>query len=206
MKATATATKLKKQLLFTDEDRIRQSLDQANKTLEDFNLFILNAERVLRYKFTPDEKVLLLTHGEDLIKSKVKEWSPFKNSSEDFNLEAMGMLEVKDVYQMFRNKSGAWKTFKFELNEKGFFYLTENDIQKIKDSFTYYTQNDKQNEALTIAENIAKSINTAIDAKLVNEYNVKGIVNISYIVSYLPNQATGRLEVIPNYSYIKSLN
>jgi hypothetical protein len=177
-----TQKQFKKEFLFTDNERATAYLAEAERAKEDLNLFILNAERVLRLKFTRDERQLLKVDGFNFIKERVKNMSPFPNSSEVFNLEAMGMTEVLDVYSYYNQNAPRWNNYKFELNDKNFFEITEAERQKIIESNSFYTQNEKQNHALRLAKELEKNFLEAEKEGYLNYYNRKVISKVTNLL------------------------
>jgi len=152
-----------KRFLYNDEKKAESLLNEAEQAKENLNLFISNAERVMRTEFSKAERKLLKEDGYNFIKERIKEISPFKNSNEDFNLEAMGMQEVRDIYTSYKLKSSHWNKFNFELNTKDQFILSEKEKEAIKERASVYTSNIKQNEAFDMASRLIEVINPAIE-------------------------------------------
>src|SRR5690554_737940 len=152
-----------KRFLYNDEKKAESLLNEAEQAKENLNLFISNAERVMRTEFSKAERKILKDDGFNFIKERIKKISPFKNSNEDFNLEAMGMQEVRDIYTSYKLKSSRWNKFNFELNSKNQFILPEKEKEAIKERASVYTSNIKQNEAFDAASRLIEVINPAIE-------------------------------------------
>jgi hypothetical protein len=170
--------KFKKQLLYRDQSTIDAQIKQMESAADTLNSFITTAEKVLRIIFNEDEKLQIKDNGVLFIKSTIAKSFPFPAADEAFNLNAIGMQEVTTLYTLYNAKVGMWQSFNYQLNKKGVFELAPMEKEKTAEAWTSYTQNQKQNEALRIAESLVSLFDEAESLKLLNYYGKQQISNV----------------------------
>ena len=98
-------------ITFTEDQEIEEII----------NLFIGNSERIMRQKFTNNEKNEIKINPKQFLTSTIKSFMPFKKSSLEFNLEAIGMKEMLDVFYRCDYYQKKWSNYNLELNDLGNF-------------------------------------------------------------------------------------
>jgi hypothetical protein len=170
-------TEFKQQLLYVNQDGINSHTTQTELGATALNGFVREAENVLKYKFTDKEKQALKSDGIAFIKNLLKSNFPFPNASEDFNLQSMGLTNVKNLYSNYERYSGSWIYFDYALT-KGVFEASRLEKDKTVQSFSYYTQNEKQNRVLELAEKMIVLFDEAEKLGVLNGHGRKHITNV----------------------------
>lgn len=195
-----------KVFLYKNEEGINATIKQMEEGKEALNLFILSTERVMRMKFNNEQKEQLKVNGIEFIKETLKKKYPFKEADEKFNLEAMGMGEIENSYHSYNVNSGKWLYFNFKLNDKGLFELEENEIKNTTESFSYYTENLKQNESLRIAEGLVSLFDEAEELGLLNEYGRQNISNVFDLLTIGVHPVIGKYRIMTNKYLLRNKN
>jgi hypothetical protein len=195
-----------KVLLYKNEEGINATIKQMEEGKEALNLFILSTERVMRTKFDDDDKIELKDNGIEFIKETLRKHIAFPLASEEFNLEAMGLQEVSDLYKSFEYNSGKWLYFNYFLNEKGLFELEENEIKNTIESFSAYTENEKQNQYLRIAEGLVSLFDEAEELGMLNEYGRQQISNVCDLLTVNVHPVIGTYRIMTNKYLLSSKN
>jgi hypothetical protein len=170
-------TEFKKELLYVNQEGIEAQTKQIESGATALNGFILEAESVLKCKFTDKEKQALKSDGIAFIKGLVKAKFPFPDASEDFNLNSLGLTNVKNLYSNYERNSGSWIYFDYALT-KGVFEASRLEKDKTVQSFSYYTQNEKQNRVLELAEKMIVLFDEAEKLGVLNGHGRKHITNV----------------------------
>jgi hypothetical protein len=195
-----------KVFLYKNEEGINATIKQLEEGKDALNLFILSTERIMRTKFNNDEKIELKNNGIDFIKETLKQIYPFKEADEQFNLEAMGMSEIQNSYHSYNVNSSKWLNFNYFLNEKGTFELEENEIENIIESFSFYTENQKQNECLRIAEGLVSLFDEADELGLLKELGRQQISNVFDLLKVNVHPIIGEYRIMTNKYLLSSKN
>lgn len=169
------------QFLYKDQERINSETNQTESGATALNAFINEAETVLSCKFTDTEKQALKSDGIAFIKNFVKAKFEFPNANETFNLEALGLIKVKDLYSNYERVSVTWLYFDYSLT-KGVFEVSKKQREQTIQSFSNYTQTEKQNQVLELAE---KMIVLFDEAEKLGVLNGNGRQQIRYVFDVL---------------------
>ena len=194
----------KKVFLYKNEEAINVTIKQMEQGKEALNLFILSTERVMRTKFNDEEKIELKNNSIEFIKETLKKKYPFKEADEKFNLEAMGMSEIENSYHSYNVNSGKWLSFNYFLNENGSFELEENEINNTIETFSYYTENQKQNDCLRIAEGLVSLFDEAEELGFLNENEKKYISNVFDMLTIGVNPVLNAYRIMVNKNLLRS--
>lgn len=195
-----------KVFLYKNEEGINATIKQMEEGKEALNLFILSTERIMRMKFNNEQKEQLKVNGIEFIKETLKKKFPFKEADEKFNLEAMGMGEIENSYHSYNMNSGKWLYFNFKLNDKGFFEVEENEVKNTTESFSFYTENEKQNECLRIAEGLVSLFNEAEELGILNQYGRQQISNVCDLLTVNVHPVLGTYRIMTNKHLLRSKN
>jgi hypothetical protein len=155
-------------------------------------------------KFNNEQKEQLKVNGIEFIKETLKKKYPFKEADEKFNLDAMGMGEIENSYHSYNVNSGKWLYFDFKLNDKGFFEVTEDDFEKASEMFSYYTENEKQNKSLRIAEGLVSLFDEAEELEILNQYGRQQISNVCDLLTVNVHPVHGTYRVMVNKNLLRS--
>lgn len=195
-----------KVFLYKNEEGINATIKQMEEGKEALNLFILSTERVMRMKFNNEQKEQLKVNGVEFIKETLKKKYPFKEANEKFNLDAMGMGEIENSYHSYNVNSGKWLYFNFKLNDKGFFEVPEEELEKVNEMFSYYTENEKQNKSLRIAEGLVSLFDEAEELGFLNEQGRKQISSVCDLLSVNVHPVFGTYRIMTNKYLLRSKN
>ena len=193
-----------KVFLYKNEEGINATIKQMEEGKEALNLFILSTERIMRTKFNNEQKEQLKVNGIGFIKETLKKKYPFKEADEKFNLNAMGMGEIENSYHSYNVNSGKWLSNNFKLNDKGFYEVPEEEIEKANEMFAYYTENEKQNKSLLIAEGLVSLFNEAEEFGFLNEYGRKQISNVWDLLTIGVHPVLGTYRIMTNKQILRS--
>lgn len=167
-------TKFEKVFLSFNEEGYKSEVENFEKQCEYFNLQIGNLRRVLRNleDFTKDEKLQIKDNAFEFLSKYIKEnLMTFKNADLDFNLEAIGMTELKGILEEWKRRTNEWKASEMELNKRNRFEITEHQIQSFKERNTKYTATPEQNKRLELAKKLEVILNEAVSMKMISVYN-----------------------------------
>ena len=195
-----------KVFLYKNEEGINATINRMEEGKDALNLFILSTERVMRTKFDNDEKIELKNNAIEFLKETLKKKYPFKEADEQFNLEAMGMSEIQNSYHSYNVNSYKWLSFNYFLNEKGIFELEENEIKNTIETFSFYTENQNQNESLRIAEGLVSLFDEAEELGFLNEYGRQQISNVFDLLTVNVHPVIGSYRIMTNKYLLKSKN
>lgn len=192
--------------LFKENEHIRAKLGVMEGGILALKSFIQLVEGTIKMQLTNEEKTQLRDKGTDFIKESLKEKFPFREASEDFNLEALGMRDLEISKNYYKLNSQKWQPYNFQLNEDGIFQITESDREKVNETFSYYTTNEKQNESLKIAESLVKLFDEAEQLGLVNYFGIKYISNICKSLAVDMHPVHKEQRIMVNKRYLRSVN
>lgn len=195
-----------KVFLYKNEEGINATIKQMEEGKEALNLFILSTERILRMKFNNEQKEQLKINGIEFIKEILKKKYPFKEAEEKFNLEAMGMTEIENSYHSYNVNSRKWLSFNYLLNEEGFFELEENEVKNTNELFSFYTENEKQNESLRIAEGLVSLFDEAEELGILNQYGRQQITSICDLLTVKVHPQLGVYRIMTNKYLLRNKN
>jgi len=188
-----------KVFLYKNENNINATIKQMEEGKDALNLFILSTERITRMKFDAFQKNQI-RNNVDYIQGLLREKYPFKEADDSFNLSAMGLTEIGSAYHSFKINSGKWRNLNLKQNENGLFELAEGEVERINEMFTVYTRNEKQNEALEIAENLVKWFDKADEMKFLSQYDRQNITRIFDILEVDVHPVSNDYRIILNKS------
>jgi hypothetical protein len=186
----------KKVLLYKNEEGIKATIKQMEDGKEVLNLFILSTERVMKTKFDDDQKIQLKDNAIEFIKETLKNKFPFKEADEKFNLDAMGMNEIENSYHSYKVNSGKWRSFNYFLNEKGLFELEEKENEKTSETFSYYTENQKQNDVFEVANDLVKLFDKAENLGMICKFSRQHINRVCNVLDIEVNPVVNEHRII----------
>lgn len=192
-----------KQLLYKNQDGINAETTQIESGATALNGFISEAETVLRCKFTDKEKEALQSDGIGFIKNLVKAKFPFPDASEDFNLESMGLTKVKNLYSTYERNSGTWIYFDYTLT-KGVFEVSKKQKEKTIQSFSYYTQTERQNEVLALAEKMVLLFDEADNLGVLNGNGRQQITNVFDVLTIDVHPQIGEYRIMIHKRFLST--
>lgn len=187
----------KKELLYVNQEGIEAQTKQIESGATALNGFILEAENVLRCNFTDEQKEALKSDGIAFIKELVKGKFLFVDASEVYNLEALGLTKVKDLYSNYERNSGTWIYFDYALT-KGMFEASQLEKDKTIQSFSYYTQNEKQNQVLELAKKMVSLFDAAESLGVLSEYGRQQITNVLDVLTVDVHPEIGKYKIMVN--------
>jgi hypothetical protein len=193
----------KQQFLYKDQDGINAQTIQIESAAAALNGFILEAETVLGCKFTDKEKQSLKSNGKEFIKDLVQTKFTFQNANEDFNLEALGLTKVKDLYSNYDKNSGKWIYFDYTLT-KGVFVASESEKEKTIQSFSTFSQNQKQNDVLILAEKMVSLFDEAQKMGVLTDYGRKHISSVFDVLTVDVHPEIGEYRIMVNKRFLNS--
>lgn len=193
-----------KVFLYKNEEGINATIKQMEEGKEALNLFILSTERIMRTKFNNEQKEQLKVNGIGFIKETLKKKYPFKEADEKFNLNAMGMGEIENSYHSYNVNSGKWLSNNFKLNDKGFYEVPKVEIEKVNEMFSYYTENEKQNKSLLIAEGLVSLFDEAEELGFLNQYGRQQISGVFDLLTIGINPVSGTYRIMINKQILRS--
>ncbi len=193
-----------KVFLYKNEEGINATIKQMEEGKEALNLFILSTERIMRTKFNNEQKEQLKVNGIGFIKETLKKKYPFKEADEKFNLNAMGMGEIENSYHSYNVNSGKWLSNNFKLNDKGFYEVPKVEIEKVNEMFSYYTENEKQNKSLLIAEGLVSLFDEAEELGFLNQYGRQQISGVFDLLTIGINPVSGTYRIMTNKQILRS--
>lgn len=192
----------KKVFLYKDQQVIDGIITQMDESAAILNEFIFSVEETMKVIFTDEEKIQFKENGIEIIKEKVRALYPFSAADERFNLEAMGMLKLESLYDFYNLNYSKWIYFKYVLNEKGQFEIHEKEIKNTIENYSLYTENQKQNESLRIAESLVKLFDEAENLGLLNEYGRQHITSVFDLLTVNVHPEKGVYRIMVNKRFL----
>lgn len=153
----------KKEVLFKDEREVARESQVIEKALELVSQAIEISEDILQEKLTGVQKLEVIKDGRNFVQNELRKRYQFKNADDDFNLKALG-VNPEPLYRFLKSNSIKWQSVDFEVKKDT---VVLSEIQPLIERHTYYLENDRQKEALEIAQKLAD---------VLNEANEKGFV------------------------------
>lgn len=153
----------KKEVLFRDEKEVARVNQVIKNALELASKAVEISEDILKEKLTGVQKLEVIKDGRNFVQNELRKKYQFKNADDDFNLQAMG-VNPEPLYRFLESNSIKWQSVDFEVKKDT---VVLSEIQPLIERHTYYLENDRQKEALEIAQKLAD---------VLNEANEKGFV------------------------------
>ncbi|MEQ8422966.1 MAG: hypothetical protein RIB64_23385 [Arenibacter algicola] len=165
LKTLKTNRDFKPLYLWTDYDHIKTILDQKEKTAQDMNAAILEVEALIKRPLAKEEKEMILIKRWDGVVDLLRLKTGFPDGEESALLGLLGLDPGKCKEALNGIKSPYYS------NE---FIIAKKTIEvnpslkaELENRFSYYTSNERQNIALSIAENLADVLNKAVSHQLI---------------------------------------
>ncbi|MCK0148216.1 hypothetical protein MWU78_21395 [Arenibacter sp. F26102] len=188
LKALKTKKDFKPIYLWKDESHINAMLDQREKTAQEMTAAILEVEALIDRSLTTDEKGMVLIKRWDGVVHLLRLKTGFPNAEVSALLGLLGLDAGKCKEALIGIKSPYYAT-EFVITEKAI-EVNPTLKEELEKRFSYYTSHNRQNIALSIAENLANVLNNAVSHQL--------IINIADMNAF---ERAGW-----NHSWAKSLN
>lgn len=153
----------KKEVLFRDEKEVARVNQVIKNALELASKAIEISEDILQKKLTGVQKLEVIKDGRNFVQNELRKKYQFKNADDDFNLQAMG-VNPEPLYRFLNTNAIKWQSVDFEVKKDT---VVLSEIQPLIERHTYYLENDRQKEALEIAQKLVD---------VLNEANEKGFV------------------------------
>ena len=166
-KAEITKTKetFKSILLYVDDVKKTRLTKLYNDDIDKNNALILEAENLLKKKLTKKDIHALLKNAVDFtenLKGLIRDTFQFPHSDDDFNLRALGLS--------FNNLDIALSN----ITESDYKYLVDGgkalaepkQLNDIEEQCKVYTNSERQNQALMIANSLKESGTKLLDLKI----------------------------------------
>lgn len=200
---TLTKTTFEPKLIFTDEEKIEQSIKSAEGIAEQLNDKLSAAEEFLGHKLTDDDILDLLKKGAGSFMRLLRKQFQFPNASDEFNLEALGKeKDFESVKSKLSSIVQLFGAYGYEL-QNGSVKLAENGREVIHKEYKFYTENLRQNEVYELALELCEKLNFAYDQNYIDTSNMYQIEKGIDLIS-LPLYKPGKKAFIPNHKAILS--
>lgn len=168
-----------KKFIYRDDEQVNKSIENHKKVIESVNLMFPRVEKAIGRLMTDDEKLRLDKDRGNFVMSVLRERFPFPNADDEFNMQALG-INVRDLLNDLNTLPSIWVDVKLD---NGKLEITEATILNIKEAATQYTKNEKQNEALGIAEKIKGALNEALERGYIHKFGgTSAISNVTTLV------------------------
>lgn len=188
--------------LYKDNFRIKQITERYEKGVKNLNNFVSIVEKNLSTTFDDDEKRQVKEKGMIFIIDRLRMEFQFPKATDDFNLQALG-IDVRPLKEYYRKHAASWNPYQYDIVE-GEFKTSEKVLSHEVEKYYIYTKNDRQNEALQIAEDLKAQIIKAETAGLVSRFNQSDIRNVTELLEYSSNSQM-KSEWQINYHFIRAL-
>lgn len=154
--------------LYKDEGAIKRHLRKAKDCAPYFKNVLIESQKLFKDDLSEIEKQNIIRSGWSYLESLIKKKYNFPNAN-DVNiilslqgLNSKGTLNsLTEMVNAVKNRS---KIEDFIITKNNEVYLSDEAIKGFENVATFHTRNEKQNEALEIAENLCKLINQAIES------------------------------------------
>lgn len=165
LKTLKTKSDFKPVYLWTDYDHMETILDQKEMTAQEMNAAILEVEALIKRPLTIEEREMILIKRwggvVDLLRSK----TGFPEGEESAILGLLG-LDPGKCKEALNGIKSPYYSNEFVITKKA---IEVNPSLKVEleKRFSYYTSHERQNIALSIAENLADVLNKAVSHQLI---------------------------------------
>lgn len=169
-----TATELKREFLYRNDEVIERTIDQYRQWADEANNALQEAEKLLPKPLSKEQKEELLDKGWSALESMIRNEYGFPNGDVDTILKLQGLngYAAKDILANVPNRCHA--VGGFIITDNGLELATDR-VEKIKDDNTYFTKNETQSEALKMAESLCDVLNDGFSKGLIN-YNDRNVL------------------------------
>jgi hypothetical protein len=172
-------TQFEKVLLSVNYEGYENEKNQLLEDCESFNLEIGLVTRITRISdFDKDQKLQIKENAFEFLTQYIEGIKPFKNSGLEFNLEAVGMMELLPVLKRWKTTSLQWQSLPFILNKNNRFEVDKNVYKTILNRYKTYTQTPEQNQRLELAKELEKLMNEAVSLNMISIYNRGAIAKL----------------------------
>lgn len=200
--------KFKRKFLYKDVKSIEATIIKIKKGRDELNRFVEKVEQELKEPLSNKEKVDLKELGTDFLARKLRSKFIFKDASEEFNLQAIG-INLKSLTEYYKLNCGHWKKYSYQIQSGKFECLNIEDSPEVQ-KHIHYTQNQKQNDALFMAQKISEIFETVMDKGYLRVRQIENIPSVTDLVEVLSynsiNYSRGsKPKIQPNLRYIKNL-
>ena len=193
-KTETEKSKFKPQLLNNNEKKFKSLVEQYERNLNVLNTLVDEAEKLLDRSLKDSEKQTLSKGNFEFVIEELESKFHFPKSDKAFNYQAMGI----DL-ATFKKLAKTFSTQHTYVLKNGEFSTSKKYLDEVKESFAEYTSNEKQNEALELANEMIE---------LIRIFNEKGYgFSIAPILTLgTPIISLGdKFKHVPFYSNIKKL-
>lgn len=149
----------KKVLVFENKLRINQLEKDLITATEQLNEFAEMTAKIINRELDDDELSELIHKGKNFALTELKKDFPFPKAEDDFNLNAMGLInDFKQLERFERTHSKEWRQFEFKA-KKGKF--EPQKVQPIIEAERHYADTEEKQEILEFAQELVEVWNKA---------------------------------------------
>ncbi|MCK0146847.1 hypothetical protein MWU78_14410 [Arenibacter sp. F26102] len=165
LKTLKTKRDFKPVYLWTDYDHIKNTKDQKEKTAKEMTAAILEVEALIKRPLAKEEKEMILIKRWDGVVDLLRLKTGFPDGEESALLGLLG-LDPGKCKEALNGIKSPYYSNEFIIAKKTIEVnpLLQEELEK---RFSYYTSHERQNIALSIAENLADVLNKAVSHQLI---------------------------------------
>lgn len=199
----AEVLEFKKKFLYKNEKGIEENL----KLYEEWRVYLENglieAQKLFETPLTAKEKKVILSDGWAGVEQLLREKSQYPKAKVETILDLNG-LDGTAAKEALKHAPKRFAAVGYSISANGL-KLNDSVRQRAIDGHTYFTQNDKQNDALAIADELADNIELAIKKGIISELDRTKIAQaLSSIL--LPGLVDGQRQLVPDTEKIRQIS
>ena len=158
-------TKFKPQLLFKDAALIKKQTAEYVELAEYANQAIEPVKELFDRELKPDEMISIIKAGWRILADLIRRDSQWPNAEINTLLNLLGKdgTKAKNVLSQIKNRL---LVDGLEI-ENGQFKVKDSIYKDIENKYTYYTENQTQNEKFDKIKNLCDSLNDAIELEII---------------------------------------
>jgi len=165
MELLKRSTNFKPIYLWTDESQIKTMLEQRENTAQEMTAAVIETEKLIERVLTTNEKEMVLIKRWDGVVHLLRLKTGFPKAEEAALLGLLG-LDSGKCKEALNSIKRPFLATEFAIN-KNSIVVDPSFKESLEKQHTYYSNHERQNKALAIANDLSIALNRAVNANLV---------------------------------------
>lgn len=186
-------------LMHTHNTAIASTTKNAEGLASNWNNALKEAEELLKKKLNDEEKIEILEDRMDEIMAQLRSGFQFKNASDDFNMQSMG-IDLTPIKEAFMQCKGKFDNNVLELKDS-LVMISEEGKAQIENSGRVYTKSIRQNDVYQMAKKLSENLNEALEKNVISRLDKPSLEQTFKIVT----QPMGANGFVPDFEVISRM-
>ncbi|MEH6764136.1 MAG: hypothetical protein V7655_06525 [Aequorivita antarctica] len=193
------ANKFEPILLHTNENGITSAIKNAEGLASNWNNVLKEAEKLLKKKLTDEGKIEILEDRMDEVMAQLRSGFQFKNASDDFNIQSLG-IDLTPIKEAFKRCKGKFDNNILEVKD-GLVSISKEGRTQIENSGRVYTKSIRQNDVYQMAKKLSENLNEALEKKIIHKLDKPNLERTFRIIT----QPMGANGFAPDFEVISRI-